>query len=145
MMAHPRNPFPSCASNLILSSRHGCTISMNSNRPQEYKTALMPHLLKQQDYFIKLDRALNPQINLPQGHGTCGERKKTGFASKIYSSQNYLLLKLQSSPLKDIVNAPWRTNDEVWNELLTGTRAMSFTNYSSHLSYSNILQGDFKK
>lgn len=60
IMAHPRNPFPNCASNLILSSRHGCTISMNSDRPQEYKTALMPHLLKQQDYFIKLESSAEP-------------------------------------------------------------------------------------
>lgn len=49
----------------ISSSRHHCIVSTDSDSPQEYKTALMPHLLKQQDYFISLDDVLNPQIKLP--------------------------------------------------------------------------------
>lgn len=71
IMVHPRNPLPNRPSTPISSSRHCCTVSMNSERPQEYKAVLMPHLLKQQDYFISLDHVLNSQINLPEGieHG----------------------------------------------------------------------------
>ena len=56
----PTIPFQTALPTLISSSRHRCTVSTNTDHPQEYKTALMPHLLKQQDYFVSLDHALNP-------------------------------------------------------------------------------------
>ena len=83
-------PFQTAHPTLILSSRHGCTVIMNSDHPQEYKTALMPHLLKQQDHFISLDLVPNPYIKLPLRHGASREKKK-GIASKMYSSWNHLL------------------------------------------------------
>lgn len=59
IMVHPHNPLPNHPSYSI-SSRLGCTVSMNTDHPQKHKTALMHHLLKQQDYFISLDHVLDP-------------------------------------------------------------------------------------
>lgn len=44
-------PIPSC--------RQHHAVSVNSESPQEYKADLMPHLLKQQDYFLSSDHVLN--------------------------------------------------------------------------------------
>lgn len=69
-------PFQTTHPTLILSSRHGCTVSMNIDHPQEYKTALMSHLFKQQDHFISLDLVLNPYIKLPLRHGASHEKRQ---------------------------------------------------------------------
>lgn len=59
IMVHPHNPLPNRPPYPHLKQQACCTVSMNTDQPQEYKTALMPHLLKQQDCFKSLDPVLN--------------------------------------------------------------------------------------
>lgn len=59
IMVHPHNPLPNRPPYPHLKQQACCTVSVNTDQPQEYKTALMPHLLKQQDCFKSLDPVLN--------------------------------------------------------------------------------------
>lgn len=133
-MVHPRNPLPDRPS--YPHRKQQAAPRCQYERPQEYKAALMPHLLKQQDYFLSLDRVLNSQIKLPEGHRAWGEKKNRGVASKIFSSQNYLLFNYNQALG---VKVAWRMNDEVGNELLFARLPVSFTNYNGYPSYSEVL------
>lgn len=57
-------PFKTALPTPISSSRHHCVVSMNIDRLQEYKTALMLHLLKQQDFHI-VRLCAEPLVKLP--------------------------------------------------------------------------------
>ena len=60
IMVHPHNPLPNHPSYSISGSRRCSTVRMSTDHPQKHKTALMPHLLKQQDYSVSLDHVLDP-------------------------------------------------------------------------------------
>lgn len=51
---------PSQPPSYSISSSSAAAVCIDTDHPQKHKTALMPHLLKQQDYFTSIDHVLDP-------------------------------------------------------------------------------------